>query len=59
MSPQGLVEESKSRFAKLTANREICEEERRVEAGGSEVTSRQSLYYSAKDSITALEKEFF
>ena len=44
-------------MGKLTANRGIREEDRRVEASGSEVTSRQSLYYSAEDSITALERE--
>ena len=46
------------RLGKLTANREIREADRRVEASGSDATSRPSQsYYSAKDSLSALDRE--
>ena len=60
LSPQRAEESLDWGLGKVTANREIREDDRRVEASGSEATSRPSQsYYSAKDSLTALDREDF
>ena len=58
LSPQNLGEESKEwPSGKLTANRADREGDPGVGGGGSEATSTKQSYYSARDSMTALDRE--